>query len=257
MGKIDAKLFLGIWEEIAQQEHLTDRGLSLKLGITPSAVTHWRSGRTAFVMPKMLDRLEKKLGYTVQIKKDGTWQLRRIGKETATRQKTDLQRIDHQLGLSRDAFVWPVSTKVTVGDRGIRFEEWGSFSPIREHDLIRNIWVRMDDDSMSQLVPKGSCLLVQKTVKPLTGELGLIAVATSNTVMIGIVTIDKSRYQIKLANGKLNSFKPEEILSANRVLAIVFPRDSADDSLVNKQRRAHHQSAVTTNPPRQTESQEE
>ncbi|MCX6141800.1 MAG: hypothetical protein NTZ35_01135 [Ignavibacteriales bacterium] len=257
MSKIEAKLFLKIWEKIAQQEHLTDRGLSLKLGVTPSAVTHWRSGRTAFVMPGILDRLEKKLGYKVKFKDDGTWELRQIGEGRTTTQKTEEQWIAQRGRQSRQTLVWPVSRKLTVGDRGIGFGEWIRISPLEEYDLRRNIWVQMDDESMSPLVPKGSWLLVQKMVKPCTGELGLVSAKTSNTVMIGIVAIDKSRYQVNPTNGKPNSFKPEEILSAHRVLSIAFPSESTLDARAKNQRRALHQSTSATNPPAPAESQDE
>ena len=251
MAKIEAKLFLKIWEKVAQQENLTDRGLSLKLGITPSAVTHWRSGRTGFVMPGILDRLKKKLGYTVNFKDDGTWQLHQIGRGTASTQKTERRLINREGGHSGDTFVWPVSRKLTVGDRGIEFEEWISHSPLKEYDLRRNIWVQMDDESMSPLIPKGSWLLVQKMVEPRTGELGLVAAATLKTKMIGIVTIDKSRYQVNPINGKLNFFKPEEILSMHRVISIAFPRDSADD-----QRRSVQQTTRATHLQARMDSQD-
>jgi hypothetical protein len=236
---------------------LTDRGLSLKIGLTPSAVTHWRSGRTAFVMPKMLDRLEKNLGYTVKFRKDGTWELHHIGRGTTISGNTAEQWVDERRHRYGDTFVWPVSRKLTVGDRGIGFEEWISISPLKEYDLRQNIWVQTDDESMSPPIPKGSWLLVQKMIKPRTGELGLVAVAPSNTALIGIVTIEKNRYQIKPTNGKLNSFKPEEILSAHRVLAITFPFESTLDARANSRRRVLRQGTSTVDPSAPSESQEE
>jgi hypothetical protein len=231
MTKLDAKLFLEIWEKIAQQEHLTDRGLSLKIGITPSAVTHWRSGRTAFVMPGILVRLEKKLGYRVKFEENGAWRLQNFSKSPIQNEKS-LDRLVAQRGQrSRDSFHWPLAARVSASERGIRFEEAADFSPIADYELAGNVWARMDDESMGPIIPKGSWLLVRKNVKPKTGDIGLIAVATLANVLIGVVSIDEHTYQIAPANGKSFSFKPEEILSAHRVLAVAYHGDGPVDHL--------------------------
>jgi hypothetical protein len=253
MTKIDAKVFLEIWEKVAQREHLTDRGLSLKIGVTPSAVTHWRNRRTAFVMPGLLRKLEERLGYTVEFGKDGTWQLHKKGEELTAAEKAEgrfVRRPEHRIV---EALAWPEARKISVEDDRVQFNESGGFSPLTMDDWRENIWVQMEDDSMSPVIPKGSWLLVQKKVKPNSGGIGVFAERSSQTVIIGIVTIDKGKYQIKSASGKLMSFKPNEISSSYRVLAIVYPRDSAR---ISSNRKADHKSRTMQSTHR-SQSQEE
>ena len=234
MTKIDAQVFLKIWEKVAQKEHLTDRGLSLRLGITPSAVAHWRSGRTAFVMPGMLGRLEKKLGYEVEFKEDGSWQLHKIGEELKIAEKREEKSLDRGEHRFRESLVWPVARKVDVQKGRIQFGESGGFSPLEEYDLKENIWVPVDDDSMNPLIPKGSWLLVQKNARPDTGEIGVIGERSTDAIAIGMVTRVNGRYQINPGKGKIMSFDPREPNFSHRVLAIVYPRDPARMRLLQK-----------------------
>jgi len=239
MSKIDAKVFVKIWDEVANKEHLTDRGLSIKIGITPSAVTHWRLGRTAHVRPEMLRKLEEKFGYVVEFRKDGTWRLynkkEQLSDATA-RRETRIDQRDHH---SRESLTRPQVLEITADDTGVQFKEEGYSSPLLDDHLAGTVWMRMAVDSKNPFITKKSWILVSKRVRPRSGDLALIAVKGNKTPILGVVTIDEDKHEIRTADGKLVSLNPEDIASEHRVLAIVFPDDTARGLFDSDQWRDH------------------
>ncbi|HEY5614892.1 MAG TPA: helix-turn-helix transcriptional regulator [Bacteroidota bacterium] len=75
MNKIVTKKFLLLWDEILRLEHKTDAELAGNIGIRPSTVSNWRTGRSKAVRPHQIAAIEKKLGYSIELTRDGKWKI--------------------------------------------------------------------------------------------------------------------------------------------------------------------------------------
>ena len=89
MNKIPTKKFLVMWDEILRLEHKTDSGLAEMIGIRASTVSNWRTGRTNGVRPHQITSIEKKLGYYIDLGKDGNWKIEKRGPTHPTAPKQD------------------------------------------------------------------------------------------------------------------------------------------------------------------------
>ena len=79
MTTVPTKRFLLMWEEVLRMEHKTDAELATAIGIRASTVSNWRTGRTNAVRPAQIAAIEKKLGYTIELTKDGRWKIAKLG----------------------------------------------------------------------------------------------------------------------------------------------------------------------------------
>lgn len=93
MNKIPTKKFLILWDEILRMEHKSDSALAEQIGIRASTVSNWRTGRTDGVRPKQITSIEKKLGYYIDLGKDGEWRIEKRGPQHPTADKKDVNPV--------------------------------------------------------------------------------------------------------------------------------------------------------------------
>jgi DNA-binding transcriptional regulator YdaS (Cro superfamily) len=93
MKKIAVSVLLALWDDIKAREWESDNNMAIRVGISPSTVTHWRTGRVKAVQPRTIKQIEEAMGYDVSLSDAGEWRvvkkgialdLARVGESTGT-----------------------------------------------------------------------------------------------------------------------------------------------------------------------------
>jgi SOS-response transcriptional repressor LexA len=169
MTRIKVSLFLRLWDTLAQLEKETDHGLSVRLGISPGAVTQWRNGKTKAVQPQLFRRIEEKLGYLVELRPDGRWDLRKVSHGNLER---DYQESLSILGPSGKRY--PVVSKIAMIQGRVGYYSTDSEAPLMGEDYKDGFWFEVSDYSMDPRYTPGDLVLVQPNLHTVNGDFALV-----------------------------------------------------------------------------------
>ena len=78
MERITSKKILELWDEILKREWMKDATLAAKVGLNPSTIASWRSGRNKTAHPYNVRMLSEKLGYRIELTPDNKWVVEKL-----------------------------------------------------------------------------------------------------------------------------------------------------------------------------------
>ena len=183
MKKIDVSSFLPVWDEILRLERETDHGLCKRLHLTPSAVSHWRTGITRRIHPRVIRMIELALGYKLSWNDGaGKWEIAQM--PTMERRKEETVRAEEPTVRS-----YPVVERVTQGRDGYTFESSGNEPAPPDTNFEKAYWFEIKDSSMMPRFSLGDRVLVVPDVQPQNGQFAVVvwkgdAIPTARRVFI-------------------------------------------------------------------------
>ena len=83
---------LELWDELLKLEWMKDATLAAKVGLNPSTIASWRSGRNKTAHPYNVKVLSEKLGYKIELTDAGKW---KIEKEKLVKEPESLYNRAH------------------------------------------------------------------------------------------------------------------------------------------------------------------
>lgn len=193
-GYLEAGSFLKLWNEIRQLQRETDRGLCLKVGISPAAVTHWRTGRSKRVKPQLLRQIEERLGYKIQLRGDGGWEINKTSAEI------DLVPADERMASAHQRAIEARRARAMQGDyptvrriydeegqpgfvppQNVRKDPFGAMGPC---------WFEVKDSSMEPRYYVGDKVLFRTDIKPSNGDFAVVLLQKKKDALIRRVFIN-------------------------------------------------------------------
>ncbi len=78
MKSIPVKKFLDLWDQLLKIEWEQDAGLAKRIGLTPTAVYHWRAEDVVKVRPSIIKSIEEKLSVKVSLSSTGKWVIDKV-----------------------------------------------------------------------------------------------------------------------------------------------------------------------------------
>lgn len=95
MKRLTAKKMLELWDELLKREWMKDATLASKVGLNPSTIASWRSGRNKTAHPYNVKMLSEKLGYRIELSDDGKWTIEKASDALVTQEPGSLYRAAH------------------------------------------------------------------------------------------------------------------------------------------------------------------
>jgi SOS-response transcriptional repressor LexA len=183
MEKILVKEFLPLWNDLLNIEHESDRSFSLRLGLTPAAISHWRTGITKTIHPKILAEIER-LGYNVGRAPSGRWEIIELPPSRGKAEGTSPQS---QAKKGRSSY--PLILRMLVEGNDFRIEPLRDVKAPVGMDFATAYWVEVKDDSMFPRYSDGDFVLVHADIEPTTGEFAAVRYKGNENLLVRRVFI--------------------------------------------------------------------
>lgn len=178
MEVIFVREFLPVWEDLLKLERESDRSLSLRLGLTPAAVSHWRTGITKTIRPKILNEIER-LGYKVDRASSGRWEILKLPPS-----RSQVEGASTQVKTKKGPSSYPVILRMLIEGNGFRIE------PLREvkvplgMDFDTAYWIEVKGESMYPKYSNGDLVLVHADIEPTTGDFAAVRYKGNENLLV-------------------------------------------------------------------------
>ena len=179
MKYIEVRKFLKLWERIGHLERETDRGLCLRVGISPAAVSHWRAGKSKTVKPLMIRLIEERLGYKIELRQDGNWDIKKVNRPTDIGGDKNLgpywnlRRGEKRRDLSSEGKYQIVSDIAALKDQ-IEFDNKPDDLWSKGGESLDYFWVEVHDSSMEPRYLPGDLVLIPRSSEPSSGDFAVV-----------------------------------------------------------------------------------